>query len=128
MPDRHILVVDDELAILTALEKVFSRAGYRAYLAETAEEALGILEKENINVMFLDLNLPGMNGVELCRKIRKDRPIAVIHAITGYASLFELTDCREAGFDDYFTKPADMEMLLTAAQNAFEKVDRWKKR
>ncbi len=128
MPDRHILVVDDELAILKALEKVFSRAGYRAYSAETAEEALGILEKENINVMFLDLNLPGMNGVELCRKIRKDRPIAVIHAITGYASLFELTDCREAGFDDYFTKPADMEMLLTAAQNAFEKVDRWKKR
>jgi len=128
MPDRYILVVDDELAILTALEKVFSRAGYRAYLAETAEEALGILEKENINVMFLDLNLPEMNGVELCRKIRKDRPIAVIHAITGYASLFELTDCREAGFDDYFTKPADMEMLLTAAQNAFEKVDRWKKR
>ena len=128
MPDRYILVVDDELAILTALEKVFSRAGYRAYLAETAEEALGILEKENINVMFLDLNLPGMNGVELCRKIRKDRPIAVIHAITGYASLFELTDCREAGFDDYFTKPANMEMLLTAAQNAFEKVDRWKKR
>jgi DNA-binding response OmpR family regulator len=128
MPDRYILVVDDELSILTALEKVFSRAGYRAYLAETAEEALGILEKENINVMFLDLNLPGMNGVELCRKIRKDRPIAVIHAITGYASLFELTDCREAGFDDYFTKPADMEMLLTAAQNAFEKVDRWKKR
>ena len=128
MPDRYILVVDDELAILTALEKVFSRAGYRAYLAETAEEALGILEKENINVMFLDLNLPGMNGVELCRKIRKDRPIAVIHAITGYASLFELTDCREAGFDDYFTKPVNMEMLLTAAHNAFEKVDRWKKR
>lgn len=128
MPDRYILIVDDELAILTALEKVFSRAGYTAFLAETAEEALGILEKENINVMFLDLNLPGMNGVELCRKIRKDSPIAVIHAITGYASLFELTDCREAGFDDYFTKPADMEMLLTAAHNAFEKVDRWKKR
>ena len=128
MSDRYILVLDDELAILTALEKVFSRAGYTAFLAETAEEALGILEKENINVMFLDLNLPGMNGVELCRKIRKDRPIAVIHAITGYASLFELTDCREAGFDDYFTKPANMEMLLTAAHNAFEKVDRWKKR
>ena len=128
MSDRDILVVDDELAILTAMEKVFSRAGYTAFLAETAEEALGILEKENINVMFLDLNLPGMNGVELCRKIRKDRPIAVIHAITGYASLFELSDCREVGFDDYFTKPANMEMLLTAAHNAFEKVDRWKKR
>ena len=128
MSDRYILVLDDELAILTALEKVFSRAGYTAFLAETAEEALGILEKENINVMFLDLNLPGMNGVELCRKIRKDRPIAVIHAVTGYASLFELSDCREVGYDDYFTKPANMEMLLTAAHNAFEKVDRWKKR
>ncbi|HIJ54704.1 MAG TPA: response regulator [Deltaproteobacteria bacterium] len=46
--------------------------------------------------MFLDLNLPGMNGVELFRKIRKDRPIAVINAITGYASHFEITDCREA--------------------------------
>ncbi len=52
----------------------------------------------------------------------------IIYAITGYASLFELADCREAGFDDYFQKPVEMKTLLKADQDAFKKIDRWKKR
>jgi len=78
--------------------------------------------------MFLDLNMPGMNGVTLCERIRKDTPLAIIHAVTGYASLFELSDCREAGFDDYFYKPVKLSLLLKAAEDAFNKLDRWKKR
>ena len=110
------------------LEQAFSKAGYTVRLAESAEETLDILKDEKIQVMFLDLKLPGMNGLKLCRKIRKEFPIAIIHAITGYASLFELADCREAGFDDYFIKPVELEVLFKAAQDAFEKIDRWKKR
>ena len=126
--EQVILVVDDEKAIRDALEMAFTKVGYTVRSAESAEDALEVLRQENIQVMFLDLKLPKMNGVELCKQIRKDSPIAVIYAVTGYTSLFELADCREAGFDDYFIKPVEMEVLFKAVGDAFEKLDRWKKR
>ncbi|MBW1794006.1 MAG: response regulator [Deltaproteobacteria bacterium] len=126
--NNTILVVDDEEAIRNLLERAFTKAGYTVHSAESGEEALEILKQENIQVMFLDLKLPGMSGVELCTKIRKDKPIALIYAMTAYTSLFELADCREAGFDDYFTKPFELKVLFKAAEDAFEKIERWKKR
>jgi CheY-like chemotaxis protein len=127
MMDKKILVVDDEKAIRAMLKKAFGKAGYTVHCAESAEECLDVLKQENVQVMFLDLKLPGMNGVDLCKQIRRDKPIAVIHAMTGYSSLFELADCREAGFDDYFTKPFELKVVLKGAEDAFEKLDRWKK-
>ncbi len=124
--DKKILVVDDEKAILNLLQQAFSRAGYEVRCAESGEKALDILEDDNIHVMFFDLNLPQMNGVELCRAVKKNRPMSVIYAITGYASLFELADCREAGFEDYFKKPVNISTLIGKAASAFEKIDRWK--
>ncbi|MGD9973265.1 MAG: response regulator [Desulfatirhabdiaceae bacterium] len=128
MGENRILVVDDEKQILDLYSQAFSRAGYVVQTAESAEDALDIMAKTPVNVLFLDLNLPGMNGVELCRKIRSGWPMAVCYAVTGYASLFELADCREAGFEDYFTKPASLSDLRDAAEHAFKKIDRWKKR
>jgi DNA-binding response OmpR family regulator len=128
MSDKKILVVDDEKAILNLLKQAFSRAGFEVRPAESAEEAAKIMAQEDITVMFLDLNLPGMNGMDLCRRIKKDKPMAIVFAVTGYASLFELADCREAGFDDYFKKPVDTKSLIKAANDAFERIDRWKKK
>lgn len=125
---KTILVVDDEKEIRTLLEHVFLKEGYAVRTAECAESALKLLEKEKIHVIFLDLNLPEMNGIELCSIIRKIMPMAVIHAITGYASLFELSDCREAGFDDYFVKPISLKTLRKVTNDAFLKLDRWKNR
>ena len=128
MSEKKILVVDDEKAILNLLKQAFSRAGFVVVPAESAEEALNVLEQEEIYVMFLDLNLPGMNGIELCRRIKKDKPMAIVFAVTGYASLFELVDCKEAGFEDYFKKPADIKTLVKVANDAFEKIERWKRK
>lgn len=125
MGEEKILLVDDEPAILQMFSEAFEIMGYKVFAAASGEEALKILENENIQVMFLDLNLPGMSGVELCRRIRADKPIAIIYAVTGYVSLFELTDCREAGFDDYFSKPVPLRTLVNAAQEAFKKLTRW---
>ena len=123
---NKILVVDDERSVIKLMENVFRKQGYDIRSAESAEEALEIMENEKIHVMFLDLNLPGMNGVELCREIRKQLPMALIYAITGYASLFQLSDCREAGFDDYFKKPVEIATLTRTAESAFQKLKRWK--
>lgn len=124
--DRKILVVDDEAPILDMLRRSFEGAGYVVLTASSAEEALDMLAAgQVVNVIFLDLKLPGMNGLQLCRRIKERNPIACLYAVTGYGSLFELADCREAGFDDYFTKPVKLGRLLKTAQDAFERLDRW---
>jgi CheY-like chemotaxis protein len=128
MTEKKILVVDDEKLIRDLFEQAFSRAGYAVQTVESAEDALEVMKKTPISVLFLDLNLPGMNGIELCRQISKNWPMAISHAVTGYASLFEIHDCREAGFEDYFTKPVNLSDLLAAAEHAFKKLERWKER
>jgi CheY-like chemotaxis protein len=127
MKKKEILFVDDESSVRMMIENAFTTAGYQVTLAENAESALQILKSRHFNVIFLDLNMPGMNGMELCKVIKKDKPLTIIYAITGYASLFQLADCREAGFEDYFIKPVNLEVLFKATQYAFEKIERWKK-
>ena len=126
--EEKILAVDDEVQIRDIYSQAFSTAGYEVTTAQRAEEALEIVRKTSFLVPFLDLNLPGMNGVELCRQIRNQYPMAVPIAVTGYASLFELTDCRDAGFEDYFTKPANFSELIETAEHAFRKLERWRTR
>ncbi|MCG6534092.1 MAG: response regulator [Syntrophales bacterium LBB04] len=126
--DNKILVVDDELSIRDLFKETLSDDGYNVLLAENGEEALNILRKEQIDVIFLDLRLFGMNGIELCRKIRATKPLSIIYAVTGWAALFEIEECREAGFDDYFAKPVEPKILSKSVKDAFEKLNRWKKR
>ncbi|HSW30462.1 MAG TPA: response regulator [Longimicrobiales bacterium] len=128
MVERKILVVDDEQPIRDLFTQILTRAGYQVTVAESGEAALEAMRSDPAWVLFLDLNLPGMNGLELCRAVRTSWPMAVAHAVTGYASLFELSDCRAAGFEDYFTKPVAAAALRDAAARAFEKLDRWKGR
>ena len=124
---RKILVVDDEASIRELFSTVFAEADYEVIAAEGGTQALKILQLEDIDVIFLDLKLFGMNGIELCRQIRETKPISIIYAMTGWAPLFEIEECREAGFDDYFEKPLDMDMLLRLVAEAFARLNRWKR-
>ncbi len=123
-----ILIVDDEASVRELFAGVFTDEGYELIAAEDGNAALDILKSNDIDVIFLDLKLFGMNGIDLCRQIRETKPVSVIFAITGWAPLFEIEECREAGFDDYFEKPLDMDMLLDIVADAFKKLERWKKR
>lgn len=124
--EKRVLIVDDEEPIRRSFSKAFERSGWSVRTAGSGEEALRIMESNPHMILFLDLNLPGMSGIELSRRIREQWPMAIPMAVTGYSSLFELTDCREAGFEDYFTKPVDLNVLLDAAEKAAAKVERWK--
>lgn len=123
MNDRKILVVDDEETIRDLFKHVFESAGFETYTAEGGEEALAILRKVDINVMFLDLNMPGMNGIELCKEIRKTKPDAFLYAVTGFSNIFEAPECLAAGFNDYFFKPAQIKSLINTAQESFDKLE-----
>jgi len=125
MNEKKILVLDDEEMIRDLLEQAFTRDGYMVRSVGTAEMAMKILKQESIMVIITDLNLPGMSGIELCQKLRKENPIGIFIAITGYADLFGLIECRKAGFDDFFKKPVQLKDLLEAVEYAFKKLERW---
>lgn len=123
--DKKILIVDDEAPILELLEEVFSEEGYTVSKALNAEMALDVLKKQRIQVISLDLMMPGMNGMELCRSIKEQYPLTIIYALTGHISLFGVSDCIDAGFDDVFMKPVDVGKYKKAVEYAFDKLKRW---
>ena len=123
-----ILVVDDEEDIRELLKSSLEDEGYIVQCAESAEEALDTLSKQSFHVIYMDLKLPGIDGVELCKRVRKDNPVVFIFVMTGYSSLFDLATCREAGCDDFFTKPFDTDTMLEETKRALQKLDRWKKK
>lgn len=124
---RDILVVDDEETIRYLFQSLFPESIYNVHTAHDGPEALQILKSNAIRVIFLDLKLFGMNGIALCRQIRQTDPLAVIHAMTGWAALYDVEECRLAGFDDYFTKPLDIDLISSTVQESFKKLDRWRR-
>jgi len=124
---RKILVVDDEDTIRYLFQSLFPDAVYDVHAVQDGPEALQILTNTSIHVIFLDLKLFGMNGITLCRQIRQTNPLAVIHAMTGWAALFDIEECRDAGFDDYFVKPLDIDLISLTVQESFKKLERWRR-
>ena len=124
MNERKILVVDDEVDVRSVFQRTFERGGYTVRTAADGLEAIQILEGESIQVMFFDLVMAGMSGIELCSEVRKTCPMAVIHAVSGYVSADDVAGCGDPGFDHYLLKPVTLEVLLAATDAAFEKVDR----
>ena len=123
MNNKNILVVDKDAEVRDLLSNSFGSAGYGVHLAPDSEVALKVLEQESISVIFIDLGIEPLNGFELCEMIRKDRPEAIIYALTAYGKLFGPHEIREAGFDGYFAKPFVVERLNHVVRKAFEKID-----
>jgi DNA-binding response OmpR family regulator len=124
MNERKILVVDDEAPIREMLAKAFGKAGYAVRAVSNGEEALEAFSQKFFPLVYLDLGLETMTGFELCERLREDHPQLVIYALTGYASLFESNEFRDAGFNDFFCKPIKLDALYKSADDAFEKLDR----
>lgn len=78
MSEIHVLVVDDEKEIADLVEIYLVSDGYKVYKASNALEGLEILEKETIHLVLLDIMMPGMDGLEMCRKIRETNNIPII--------------------------------------------------
>ena len=125
MVKNSLLIVEDDYSNRETLEEILRILGFKDFSTKSGEEALDILKKQVINIMFFDIQLPGINGIELCKRVRETNRIAVIYAMTGHSSLFQLDECREIGFDDYFLKPFTMKDITKAAQDALEKIERW---
>lgn len=113
MAGEPVLVVDDNSQNLKLVRVLLSTEGYDVRTAVDAEEALGKLEQFMPRLILMDLQLPGMDGLELTRKLKADpvrRDIAII-AVTAYAMKGDEEKARAAGCDGYVAKPIDIETL-----------------
>jgi DNA-binding NtrC family response regulator len=115
-----ILVVDDERTLARAVKAFLRESGYEAEVAGNAEEALGLLETLRPDVVFSDVRLPGMDGIELLRRIRDfDAAIPVV-IMTAYGTIEGAVQAVKLGAFDYLKKPVDLEELKLLADRARE--------
>jgi two-component system, OmpR family, KDP operon response regulator KdpE len=114
MPSRpvRVLVVDDEAAMRRALRASLTASGYQVDEAQDGETAVALVTQQPIDVVLLDLHMPGMGGIETCRRIRPLAPQAGIIMITVTDQVDEKVQTLEAGADDYVTKPFLLRELL----------------
>ena len=104
MDQINILVVDDEKEIADLVEIYLVSDGYKVFKANNALDGLEILEKEEIHLVLLDIMMPGMDGLEMCRKIRETNNIPIIMLSAKSTDLDKILGL-EYGADDYITKP-----------------------
>jgi len=107
-----ILIIEDEEDIVRGLEINLSREGYRVLKAATGDAGLQLAIKENPNLIILDLMLPGMNGLDVCRELRQKGFEAPIIMLTAKSEEIDRVVGLEIGADDYLTKPFSLRELL----------------
>jgi two-component system response regulator PilR (NtrC family) len=101
----RILIVDDERAIRDLLSDAVRHAGYDVLSARNGEEALSLIIKDNIQIAICDIKMPGMNGIDLLKKMPDISPETVVIMITAYASIETAVDALRFGAFDYILKP-----------------------
>lgn len=119
--DAHILVVDDDPQIRRVMRTTLVAQGYEVSDARTGEDALEKLRKDKCDLVLLDVNLPGMNGLETCRLIRTSSDIAII-MLTVRNTEKDKVEALDAGADDYVTKPFGAPELLARIRAALRRV------
>jgi two-component system nitrogen regulation response regulator NtrX len=115
---KSILIIDDEAGIRKTLGLILEDEGYRALSAEDAPTALELLEKEAVNIVFLDVLLPRMGGLEALEKIREKYPFIEIVMISGHANMDMAVRAVKLGAFDFLEKPLSLEKVLTICRNA----------
>jgi two-component system KDP operon response regulator KdpE len=100
-----LLIVDDESTIRWALRKTLQRMNFEVVEAETAEEAIAMVRTIRFDAVLLDIGMPGMDGIEACRRIRKLMPLLGIVMLTVRNTEDDKIQSLDAGADDYVTKP-----------------------
>lgn len=115
MKPSSLLLVDDERDILDMLQYNLEQEGYKVYTADNGIDGLALARKVNPDLMILDIMMPGMDGVELCQKIRKDDGLkdSVVAFLTARDEDYSQIAGFEAGADDYIAKPVKPRVLVS---------------
>jgi len=107
----QILVLDDEHSIRWVMERTLSQAGYVPHLAEDVSEARQLLRKHSIRLAFVDINLPGQDGLSFTREILKEFSSLLIIVMTGQSTMYNTVEAMKSGAFDFVTKPFNIDEI-----------------
>jgi DNA-binding NtrC family response regulator len=120
-PDIRLLMVDDEREFLQAVEPGLVRRGFEVTLAENGAKALDLLASRSFDVVVLDVKMPGLDGVDVFREIKRRSPELPVVMLTGHGNIQQAFETSREGVQEYLTKPCDVETLAQVLQEAVER-------
>ncbi|GMA63573.1 response regulator [Alicyclobacillus fastidiosus] len=115
-----VLVVDDQFGIRVLLQEVLQREGYEIFQAPNGTTALEIVQREQPDLILLDMKIPGMDGLEILRNIRKLELDTKVIMMTAYGELDLIQEAMEMGALAHFTKPFDIDELRQAVKDQLQ--------
>ena len=116
----NILIVDDEEVLQDVLTVLIRKEGHNTLSAWSGEEALEVLEREEIDLVLLDLMLPGMQGMQVLKEIRQRQPDQVVVVITAFSSIESAIEAMREGAFHYIPKPFKNEEVLLTLRKGLE--------
>jgi DNA-binding NtrC family response regulator len=117
----EILVIDDEVVVGNSVRKILKPRGYHVEHAETPASAMEILSEKPVDMVLLDMKIPGVHGFELLKAIREEHPIVPVVMITGYASVDTAVESIKLGAADYVPKPFTPDELNHAVERGLKR-------
>ncbi|MFJ7952373.1 response regulator [Lysinibacillus sp. NPDC096418] len=105
---KRLLIVDDQQGIRLLLNEVLKKEGYATYLAANGIEALSFAEEHELDCVLLDMKIPGMNGIEILKRLKEKWPGLPVFMMTAYGELDIVQEALNLGAIRYFTKPFDI--------------------
>ncbi len=120
MDPFYALIVDDEEEFLETLMKRLRKRDLNVAGAKSGEEALELLSRKPVDVVVLDVRMPGMDGIHTLREIKQNFPLVEVVMLTGHASTEMAIEGMEIGAFDYLMKPVDIDELVFKLQDAYK--------
>jgi len=121
MDDFRVLVVDDEDDFRATFVKRLEKRNLSVTDAENGEKAMEILEEKLFDVVILDVKMPGMDGIETLREMKRKRPLMEVIMLTGHATVESGVEGMKLGAFDYIMKPVEIDELMQKMAGAYEK-------
>src|ERR1039458_613351 len=115
---RKVLVVDDDPAVRKSIDRVLTGKGYAVITAENGEEALRKLNEAKYDLVYTDIRMPGMSGLEVAEQVKARRPWTPVVIITGYGTEAAEARAKAAGVSGFVHKPLSPEMIEDSARAA----------
>ncbi|MEJ5300173.1 MAG: response regulator [Thermodesulforhabdaceae bacterium] len=116
-----VLIVDDEERFRKTLSKLLVAQGLEVYSAGSGEESLEFISNHNVDIVLLDMRMPGMNGIDTLTAIKKIDPSIEVIMLTGHASVDVAVEIMKRGGYEYLLKPCDIDELMIKIDSAFER-------
>lgn len=119
---KNVLVIDDDAVVGRSFDRVLTDKGYNVDTALTGEEGLKDMEERNYDVIFTDIKMPGMDGLEVAERIKARYPGTPVIVITGYGTAENENRASELGVSGFVRKPLTPETIETVTRNALQEI------